>query len=402
MREKVERGGEGFHSRKPESSYHHRMNQISTSFFITNFPPELGWGDIWKIFVKFGSVSDVYIPKKVDKWGRKFGFVKFKDVRNGDDLCKKLQDVWYGTTKLSVKRARFGKEDLREEATVTKTVLPRRRAALDVKVIEGVSFKSLLSKGKGDLCVGTKEDGGVRRKSRLHSVEDLAPLQIEVCDSTLKELEGSKVGFLNNSVDFSSFQERLMLDGLHEVKVTRMGGNMVLLQSPCEGELEEVLRCNKLWWERCFSKIIPWKPNLLSESRETWIQIFGIPLHAWDECCFKSVVGKFGVFLDFDEATISKHRFDLARVKLRTVRRELIDTVVQLSVRGGIFDVWVVEERCCCGEEGRVEEEGSDDNSGRSSMNSGAEVWQGQKEDLFSDGSADSDKSEYQVEVALL
>jgi hypothetical protein len=281
-------------------------------------------------------------------------------------------------------------------------VLPRRRAALNVKVIEGVSFKSLLLKGKEARCAEVEDNGGVRRKPRLHSVEDLAPLQIEVCESTLKELEGSKVGFLRNSMDFSSFQERLLLDGHHEVKVTHMGGNMVLFQSPCEGELEEVMKCSKLWWENCFSKIIPWKPTLLSESRETWIQIFGIPLHAWDEGCFKSVAGRFGVFLDFDEATISKHRFDVARVKLRTVRRVLIDTVVQLSVMGSTFDVWVVEERCCCGDEGRVEEEGSDDNSGRASMNSGVEVWPGQKEDLFSDGTDDSDKSEDQGGIDLL
>jgi hypothetical protein len=378
-REKVERGGEGFRPRKPESTYHHRMNQISTPFFISNFPSELGWGDIWKIFAKFGSVTDVYIPKKVDKWGRNFGFVKFKGVRDADELCKKLQDVWHGTTKLSVKRARFGKEDQKEEDTGIKTVLPRRRAALNVKVIEGVSFKSLLMKGKGEQCVELEDDGGVRRKNRLHSVEDLAPIQIEVCESTLKSLKDSKVGFLKNSVDFSSFQERLLLDGHHEVRVTYMGGNMVLFQCPCEGELEEVMRCSKVWWEKCFSKIIPWQPNLLSESRETWIQIFGIPLHAWDESCFKLVAGRFGVFLDFDEATISKHRFDLARVKLRTVRRVLIDTVVQLSVMGNTFDVWVVEERCGYGDEGRVEEEGSDDNSGRASMHSGEVVWQGQK-----------------------
>jgi hypothetical protein len=34
-------------------------------------------------------------------------------------------------------------------------------------------------------------------------------------------------------------------------------------------------------------------------------------------------------------------------------------------------------------------------------MNSGAEVWQGQKDDMFSDGTTDSDKSEYQVVVDL-
>ncbi|WJX81141.1 hypothetical protein P8452_64061 [Trifolium repens] len=300
-----------------------------------------------------------------------------------------------------VKRARFGKEDQKEESPVMKTVLPRRRVAMNVKVIEGVSFKSLLLKGRETPGVVDERVEGEGKKNRLHCVNDLAPLQIHVCDSTLKELEGSKVGLLKNSVDLLSFQERLMLEGIHEIKATNMGGNLVLLQGSCAGELEEVMRCNKVWWDKCFSKIIPWSPNLVSESRETWIQIFGIPLHAWDESCFKSVAGRFGVFLDFDEATIAKHRLDMARVKLRTVRRVLIDTVVQLSVMGSTFDVWVVEERCGCGDEGRVEEVGSNENSGRSSMNSGAEVWQGEKGEVFSDSTTDSDKSEYQVEVDL-
>jgi hypothetical protein len=39
----------------------------------------------------------------------------------------------------------------------------------------------------------------------------------------------------------------------------------------------------------------------------------------------------------------------VARVRLRSVRRWVIDTVLQLKVQGASFDVWVVEERCGCG-----------------------------------------------------
>ncbi|WJX21836.1 hypothetical protein P8452_11212 [Trifolium repens] len=298
--------------------------------------------------------------------------------------------------KLSVKRARFRKDDQNEGSSGRKpdpTV--RKRVAIDVKVIEGVSFKSLLVKGKEALEAEKVVAGGVKKKNRLHSVEDLVPLELPVSEPTLRALEGSKVGFLKNTVDFNAVQERLLLEGHHDVKATQMGGNLVLLQSHCEGELSEVMKCNKVWWEFCFSKVVPWCPNLLSESRETWIQIFGIPLHAWEEGSFKMLAGRFGVFLDFDEATIAKQRLDMARVKLRTVRRMLIDTVVQLSVMGQTFDVWVVEERCCCGEEERVvEEEVFEDNSGKASLNSGAEVWQGQKGELFSDGTTDSENSE--------
>jgi hypothetical protein len=108
------------------------------------------------------------------------------------------------------------------------------------------------------------------------------------------------------------------------------------------------------------------------------------------------------VFLDFDEDTISKNRLDVARVKLRTVRRYMIDTVLQLSIMGSLFDVWVVEERCGCRQEDSCGEEVSQGNSGGSSRNSGAEVWQGQNGDFFSDGTTDSDNSDaYQKKVDL-
>jgi hypothetical protein len=199
------------------------------------------------------------------------------------------------------------------------------------------------------------------------------------------------VAFLRKTVDFQTFADRLNMEKHHEVKATHMGGNMVLIHSPCDGELPEMMRCNKEWWDHCFYKVIPWKPNLVSESREIWIQIFGLPLHAWEESSFKMVAGRFGVFLDFDEATIEKQRLDVARVKLRTVRRCLIDTVIQLSVLGSKFDVWVVEERCNCSSE--VKEEATI-GSGRTLSNSDEEVWHEDDGDLFFDGKTDSDRSD--------
>jgi hypothetical protein len=49
-------------------------------------------------------VCDVFIPKKVDKWGRKFGFVKFKEVKDFEveALRKKLEDVWWEKFKLRI------------------------------------------------------------------------------------------------------------------------------------------------------------------------------------------------------------------------------------------------------------------------------------------------------------
>ncbi|MCI41848.1 hypothetical protein A2U01_0063082, partial [Trifolium medium] len=60
---------------------------------------------------RYGSLGDVYIPNKVDKWGKKFAFVKFKGVKEVDELVTRLEDVWSGNFKLRVNRARFDRND---------------------------------------------------------------------------------------------------------------------------------------------------------------------------------------------------------------------------------------------------------------------------------------------------
>jgi hypothetical protein len=89
MREKVEREGVGVHgavrgSGGKSNEFIQNIDQISTSFYFTNFPEDLKSGDLWEVFAKFGHVVDVYIPFKVDKRGKRFGFVKFKDVLDVD------------------------------------------------------------------------------------------------------------------------------------------------------------------------------------------------------------------------------------------------------------------------------------------------------------------------------
>jgi hypothetical protein len=44
MREKEEREGERL-KEKGTKEYAKRVDKISTSFFFTNFPEDLGWGD---------------------------------------------------------------------------------------------------------------------------------------------------------------------------------------------------------------------------------------------------------------------------------------------------------------------------------------------------------------------
>lgn len=50
------------------------------TFYFTNFPESWGVEPLWKMFTRWGKVVDVYLPKKRNKEGKLFGFVRFDQV----------------------------------------------------------------------------------------------------------------------------------------------------------------------------------------------------------------------------------------------------------------------------------------------------------------------------------
>ena len=76
--------------------------------------------------------------------------------------------------------------------------------------------------------------------------------------------------------------------------------------------------------------------------RSVWMKVLGIHIHVWDEAFFKKLGALFGNFLDFDDDTISRKRFDVARIHVLTDIMGLIDEMVKLVVVGAQFKVWVV------------------------------------------------------------
>jgi hypothetical protein len=69
----------------------------------------------------------------------------------------------------------------------------------------------------------------------------------------------------------------------------------------------------------------------------------GIPLHIWEENFFKKIGSFFGVFIDFDEDTVERKRFDVANLLISTRRMGRIDDWVTVEVMGATFHIWVME-----------------------------------------------------------
>lgn len=70
------------------------------SFFFTNFLEDFLFQELWKAFMKWGKVVDVYVPLKRDEFWKKFGFVRILEVNNIRALEEQFSSIWFGSYRL--------------------------------------------------------------------------------------------------------------------------------------------------------------------------------------------------------------------------------------------------------------------------------------------------------------
>ncbi|GKU93443.1 hypothetical protein SLEP1_g7038 [Rubroshorea leprosula] len=95
--------------------YNWDLYKQATPYFFTNCPDDWSYEDMWKTFLKFGRVYDIYSPNRKSKNGGRFGFVRFLGVSDRNELERQLDQIWIGGQKLWVNRPRFdeGKKEVR-------------------------------------------------------------------------------------------------------------------------------------------------------------------------------------------------------------------------------------------------------------------------------------------------
>ncbi|KAL8486193.1 hypothetical protein ACS0TY_023043 [Phlomoides rotata] len=82
-------------------------NRGCVTFFFTNFPSECSTKVLYDKFNKFELVRDIFVPKRLDKKGNAFGFVRFGGNTNSERLEWELNNIWFGSYKLRVNLSKF-------------------------------------------------------------------------------------------------------------------------------------------------------------------------------------------------------------------------------------------------------------------------------------------------------
>ncbi|PWA52254.1 RNA-directed DNA polymerase, eukaryota [Artemisia annua] len=316
--------------------YRHRRAPIPeniqcriTKIFVTNLPEGCSGTDLATQVRLYGKIFDIYIARKRDKGGNRFGFVSMLDIKDKGDLLKNLRGIRMGDSKLWFNIARYVLED-GEIKTSGDTHIPTNNGNVNNKrgTDHSGTNPGLANTGVRlfrDLIAG-KSFNVDSQGNAFASVHGKALVARMVNVDALKHIHV----LLHSICQGSGF-------------VQYLGGLDVLLSFEDE-ETALAFSDVAVNMKDRFSDVIVWKGQTLSFERLAWLKIQGIPLHLLTNDIIDTIGGSFGKIVH--KANKSEKDSDLSfeyvGVLLGDGKR--VSEEITLNWKNRKFRVWVSEE----------------------------------------------------------
>nr|GEX69511.1 RNA-directed DNA polymerase, eukaryota, nucleotide-binding alpha-beta plait domain protein [Tanacetum cinerariifolium] len=210
---------------------------ISKFIFVMNFPDNTMSKDLWEVCQGYGTVVDVYIPNRKSKAGKRFAFVRFIKVENVDRLVGNLCTLWTGCMHLHANVVQFERSPI-HSSRPTNPIRSDNTGA--------PSFASAL-KGNPNISLPISS-------SPAMVLDDSCVVK--------RDLDNYVMGEVKQFSSINNLSVLLSNEGFQNVKLTYLGGLWVMI----ELESEQIV----------------------------WVDIEGVPLHAWSRSTFNKIGSRWG------------------------------------------------------------------------------------------------------------
>ena len=310
----------------------------TVKFYVSNFPDKCSGKDLDDLLKEFGEITKIYIARKRDREGRRFGFVTFGGVRDKADLERSMRNLWLGSFKLRINVARF----VGEQGEARSTEDNRSKADDNRKKADTTKEQ----KGRQEQTAGGRRPGsfkeavtGATKGTKEELLVDIPDIINEYSDRHGKALVArllnvdklKKIGQLARELNPSGGS------------IQFLGGLSVLLSFKDSKEAEEVRKKAAVRVD-FFSSIETWEGQSLPLERVAWLKVQGIPLNLLCNTTLDMIGERFGKVIH--KAKVQKDSGDLSYEYVGVLvgdGRRIMDEVI-LQWRRKRFRVWVMEE----------------------------------------------------------
>ncbi|GJZ10864.1 RNA-directed DNA polymerase, eukaryota [Tanacetum coccineum] len=280
-------------------------NSISKSIFVTNFPDSTTVSELWKLCQSYGKVVDVYIPNRRSKAGKRFAFVRFIKVENVDRLVGNLCTLWIGRMHLHANVVRFERPPLQEP----RPSLPKK--PFSVAPSYASAAKGILSPPLTDPPAMVLDDSCIIN----HDLENYVMGEVKLFSS------------INN------LRVLLSNEGFTNVRIVYLGGQWVMIElSSAKSKSKFLKHVGVASWFKCLSNA---QTDFITRDRIVWVDVEGVPMHAWSRNTFHKIGSKWGEVLDIEENR--DNFFARKRICIKTNQEDNILEKFKIIVKGKIF-----------------------------------------------------------------
>lgn len=307
-----------------------------TSFYFTHFPVEANEKLLWWHFKKWGDVREVYIAKRLNKEGRRYGFVRFKDVKDAKGLELRLDNIFINEHKLYVNLPRFDRSARQEAPQANKLAGGKKTIEESCRdaTNHGPPRRSYVDAVTMGVCQGHKRVDETR----------YSPVYINLEVTGRAWCEGTWTGKLKKMMEVDALEDRLAWELGYSVDSQFLGDDMVLLPGLSDEKARALIQSETEKGDSIFYELKKWSPLSRPSNRIVWLQLWGFPVQAWEIQSFRKVVAAIGDIIEPDDDTEDRRRFDRARLLVRTPLPPTIRSAVNVRVGELEYKVWIVEE----------------------------------------------------------
>lgn len=318
--------------------------RLVSTFFFTNFPKEWSEKDLWRFFSKQGVVVDVYVARKLNKDGKRFGFVRFIRVTNEKVFERDLNKIWIGNFKLFVSLEKF-KRRSHEEWRRKENAHPATRPNHPVFPKEVEVDRSRKQRSYAEVAKGAIGEVEVVHNEPIQPSSNKKKFRVEVESKdnldVISYLETHYVAKVRSVQALLNLVDLCILEGMSDFKFKYLGGLWVLIKCPETFSMDDEPRLHGI--NKWFSSFKPWSKDFEIDERLIWVNIEGVPAKVWNPNTFISIASRWG------EVLISEPQWNLStnlrrgRVCIGSKCSDTISESEEIKVDGKVVTVRISE-----------------------------------------------------------
>ncbi|KAL4562829.1 hypothetical protein LXL04_026860 [Taraxacum kok-saghyz] len=169
-------------------------------------------------------------------------------------------------------------------------------------------------------------------------------IQVTPSPDSLVRLDRSLFGEVRCLELLKNFQEFQTIEGLNDVKVSYFGGLAVLLEFRTKIAAKNYLILAKNTWSKWFRVLDCWTPEVQPMKRFAYLNIVGLPPHAWVPNVFSDIGAMWGDIVIPEWYNEQYQNRERGKVIILTQHFNIINDTLEVTVNKISYKIMVVED----------------------------------------------------------